>query len=161
MDLNWLFGHIFSNGGLIVLLLIIPFLWKEGKRRLAVKTFIAFITTYILIELIKYLIPTDRPFVALGMDVPLSLVQANDSFPSGHAGMAFVIATSVWLAKHRLGFAMLGVAVLVGIGRVLLWVHFPIDVIVGGVIGAAIAFVLSELFHTRKRRLRNGPGIHR
>jgi membrane-associated phospholipid phosphatase len=39
------------------------------------------------------------------------------------------------------------------VGRVLLWVHFPIDVIVGGVIGAGVSFLLAELLHTRKRRL--------
>ena len=156
MTLSWWLGEIFSNGGLFILLMFIPLLWLEREKRLTIKTVVVLFAAFLVTEAIKRIFPVERPFVDLNVTVPFSFVKLNDSFPSGHTAMAFAIATSVWLAKHRLGIVALFIALIVGIGRVLLLVHFPIDVIGGGSIGAVIALLLSEVFKTRKRRLRGG-----
>ena len=136
----------------VFMVFVVLVLWLEGDRRLATKTLITVGVTYLVIKAIKWLIPSPRPFELHDMTV-LTMTVVNESFPSNHTGVAFAIATSVWLAQHRLGIMLLGLAVLVGIGRVLLWVHFPIDVVVGGAIGAGFAFIFGEIFKTRKRAL--------
>ncbi|MFI7743409.1 phosphatase PAP2 family protein [Kocuria rhizosphaericola] len=66
---------------------------------------------------------------------PLVLVEGLTSFPSGHAGAAVAIAAAFGLAVRRSRFgsaalvAGLGTAVLVGLSRLYLGVHYPLDVL--------------------------------
>ena len=69
---------------------------------------------------------------------PLIPLPHDPSMPSGHAMMAFAGATLLALVAPRLRWAFLALAVGVALSRVYLGVHFPSDVMVGAVIGAAI-----------------------
>ena len=68
------------------------------------------------------------------------------AFPSGHATMAFALATllSLWYPRWRGGF--LAVAALVGWSRVVLGSHFPSDVLAGAVLGCAVVLGLSRVW---------------
>ncbi len=145
MNISWLLGQIFGNGGIVVLLFIALWILVKGDRKLAYRTLVALVITFVVTHLIKYFFPVPRPFVSGGIDVPFSFVSGTDSFPSGHASLAFAIATSIWLGRHKLGAVSLLVATLVAIGRVLMLVHYPIDVIVGALIGATVSIVVSVL----------------
>jgi undecaprenyl-diphosphatase len=57
------------------------------------------------------------------------------SFPSGHAQAAFGTATYVSLVYPRLAVPAAVVAVLIGVSRIYLGVHFPIDVLAGALLG--------------------------
>ncbi len=101
--------------------------------------------------LIKRRLARRRPFEALP-DVPMAQPkQPRDaSFPSGDA-------LRVWLAALTLapllpapwGWAVLGLAVLVSLGRIALGVHYPLDVIAGtglGFVAAVLAWGLAGMF---------------
>ncbi|MEX5295452.1 phosphatase PAP2 family protein [Kocuria sp. CPCC 205268] len=66
---------------------------------------------------------------------PLVLVEGLTSFPSGHAGAALAVAAAFCLAVRRSRFASaalvagLGTAALVGLSRLYLGVHYPLDVL--------------------------------
>lgn len=81
-----------------------------------------------------------RPF-ADHPDATLLLVphQADNSFPSDHAAAAFALASAVIAFHRRLGAAFLAGAALVGIDRILVGVHYPVDVAAGALVGAASA----------------------
>ncbi len=143
MNISWLFGQILGNGGIIFLFLVLVWIFFKGDRKLAYRTLLVLVITFGVTYLIKYLFPVPRPFVSGGVDIPFSFVPSADSFPSSHASLAFAIATSVWLGRHKLGGILLVIASLVAIGRVLMLVHYPIDVIVGALIGAIAALVIS------------------
>ncbi len=130
---------------LVLVVMLVP-LWIAGNRRLVIRSIAALVLTWATIKMIKISVPLPRPFEVLGVE-PGTWVAASESFPSSHAGVAFALATSVWLdrPRRRLGLVMLLVAIAVAIGRVLLWVHFPIDVIVGAVIGGVFGFVLDAV----------------
>ena len=69
------------------------------------------------------------------------------SFPSGHALNAFALTATVGLALPALALPLLLLAVSIAISRVVLGVHFLLDVLAGALIGAtlgtlAFAFVL-------------------
>ena len=61
------------------------------------------------------------------------------SFPSGHAASAFAFATGVAGTKPRIAVPLRGLAALVAYSRVHTGVHFPGDVVVGALVGAALA----------------------
>jgi undecaprenyl-diphosphatase len=67
---------------------------------------------------------------------------SDPSFPSDHATAAFAIAVSLLLRSRRVGLLALGMAVVLGLARVAVGAHYPLDVLGGALIGTAAALVL-------------------
>ncbi len=62
------------------------------------------------------------------------------AFPSDHAVMWFFLATTIWYVSRRLGaFLYVYVSLTLCIARIYLGIHYPSDIIVGGLIGIAVA----------------------
>ena len=61
------------------------------------------------------------------------------SFPSGHTATAFAAALFVGLRVRRVLVPALLVALLVGLTRIYLGLHFPADIVAGAVVGSAWA----------------------
>ena len=66
---------------------------------------------------------------------------AEASFPSGHAttGIAVAVLLACWFPRQAGVFA--GIAVLVGLSRVILGAHFPSDVLAGALLGSGVVVV--------------------
>lgn len=69
---------------------------------------------------------------------------SGNSFPSGHALTAFCVACSFWYANRLAGSTptsrllwclSLGTAVLIALSRIVLGVHWPIDIVAGASLG--------------------------
>jgi undecaprenyl-diphosphatase len=89
-----------------------------------------------LVEIVKRTIVRPRPRLPIGLE---SLVQPPDrfSFPSGHAAAAMAIALPLAVGLGLPGgLLVLALAVLVGISRCYLGVHYPGDVLAGWTIAA-------------------------
>jgi membrane-associated phospholipid phosphatase len=68
---------------------------------------------------------------------------SHSSFPSGHTATAFAVASviAMLICRRRWTRAiMIAVALLVGLSRVAVGVHWPLDVVVGGAIGWLAGF---------------------
>lgn len=90
--------------------------------------------------LIKNLAARSRP-CWLDDSVLLLIKNPPDySFPSGHTLAAFESAVSIWLYNRKWGFWAMILAVLMGVSRMYLFVHFPTDVLAGMVLGTVIAW---------------------
>lgn len=94
---------------------------------------------------LKKIVKRDRPYVALA-NVHSAGVETADpySFPSGHAITAFALATSLSLRypKPAVYIPLHLWALFVAYGRVYLGVHYPSDVLVGGLMGSGTALVI-------------------
>jgi undecaprenyl-diphosphatase len=82
-----------------------------------------------------------RPYTTL-QHVEVLVARSSDfSFPSDHAVMAGAVAAGVWLASRRLGLLTAVAAVLMAFTRVYVGAHYPGDVAVGLLFGAAVTAI--------------------
>jgi undecaprenyl-diphosphatase len=82
-----------------------------------------------------------RPYTSL-RHVEVLVARSSDfSFPSDHAVMAGAVAAGVWVVSRRLGLLSAVAALLMGFTRVYVGAHYPGDVILGLLFGAAVTLV--------------------
>ncbi len=64
------------------------------------------------------------------------------SFPSDHAVLFFCLSTGLFFVNKKVGIvAIVYTAVIVGLPRVYLGLHYPIDIVVGAIIGGTVAWL--------------------
>lgn len=114
------------------------------------------ITSFIVNQPLKRLLPRQRPDRELhGVDekrhVPLP---TSPSFPSGHSASAFAFANAVGGELPWLALPLRGLAAAVAWSRVHTGVHYPGDVIIGGLVGGSVGEVVGTV--RRRRDARKG-----
>ncbi|MBR6801353.1 MAG: phosphatase PAP2 family protein [Eubacteriaceae bacterium] len=130
--------------GIALLLLFFP---KHRKTALAM--IVGLITFHVLCNsILKDLIGRPRPFVLVPellnsipdvVDVPSSF-----SMPSGHTMMSFVCAEILGRNIPKSKIPAYAAAVLMGLSRIYLLVHYPSDVIVGAALGILLAITIDK-----------------
>ena len=122
---------------LALLLVLLP-----ATRDIGLKLGISQLVVAGSVQLIKVIVSRNRPYITLANIIPLKTAR-DYSFPSGHTAVAFsaalTINSSVPLVISIISFVL---TVLIGYSRIYIGVHYPSDVIVGGLIGYVIAGIL-------------------
>ncbi|HEY1085512.1 MAG TPA: phosphatase PAP2 family protein [Candidatus Saccharimonadales bacterium] len=123
--------------GAAALLLYVP---NNQKYQAYCRILMAGLTAYIVAKLIGAVFQPEvmRPFEKLGTEAGASFLN-NPGFPSDHVLFCMAITLAVWFeAKKKLvSVILLGLTLLVGIGRILALVHTPLDVL-GGLVIACV-----------------------
>ncbi|MFC5406051.1 undecaprenyl-diphosphatase [Cohnella soli] len=138
--------EFFAQDIVWVILIMMAALWLTGKTNNQKLVFYAGLSAAAALLIGSLIISPavnhPRPFVV--HPVHQLIPHAPDaSFPSDHATLAFSLAFSVWFARKKLGTVLLGLALLTGIARVYVGVHYP-----GDILGAiALSFVISYAVH--------------
>jgi membrane-associated phospholipid phosphatase len=94
-----------------------------------------------------------RPYWALPTVHPIGARRGDSSFFSAHAAAAAGLAVGLLRASRRWGLAAVGLALLVGLGRVAIGANYPFDVLVGFLVGAACVAALLLARHPVQRLL--------
>lgn len=137
--------RIIADGAVIPIVLIgaymLVFKVPKGQRLQAYsRVLMAGLTAYLIAKFAGTVYqPADiRPFEELGVAAGASFLN-NPGFPSDHALFVTAITCAVWFETRRKAISaiLLGLTVLVCLGRVLALVHTPADII-GGVVIALI-----------------------
>jgi undecaprenyl-diphosphatase len=69
----------------------------------------------------------------------------DPSFPSDHASAAFGIAFAVFFFDRVVGSIFLAAACVIGVGRVFIGAHYPMDVVAGCLVGFGSAVLVARL----------------
>lgn len=138
-------GDITSLGGITVLslmtILVTVYLLLDRRWPIAIFVFSSVLTGWLASTLLKILVARPRP------DIVPHLVEVSDlSFPSGHAMVSAVtyltlgalLARTQRYPSTRIFVMGTGVflAVIIGLSRIYLGVHYPTDVLAGWCAGA-------------------------
>ena len=97
--------------------------------------------SHFAVQMIKRRAVRTRPTVQWATHALVDVPDAF-SFPSGHSCAAMSVALTYAMAFPSLAVPLLGWAMLVGMSRVMLGVHYPGDVVVGQGIALAVALLL-------------------
>jgi undecaprenyl-diphosphatase len=84
----------------------------------------------------------DRPYETHHVAQIWGPRKTDASFPSDHSTAAFAIAVAVLLIDPVVGAIFLVLAVLIGVGRVIVGEHYPLDALAGAAIGTVCAVVV-------------------
>lgn len=139
-----------GNHGLIwVVTATLLFLWAP-TRIIGFLSFMSLLGSMIINNMIiKRFVARIRPYEVIP-GLQLLIEKEKDlSFPSGHTGSAFAMATVLFCGlPQSCGIIALSFAFLMGLTRLYVGAHYPSDVLAGGAIGSVIGasiFLLQEL----------------
>ncbi|MCR4417320.1 MAG: phosphatase PAP2 family protein [Ignavibacteria bacterium] len=149
---NWIrnFFIVFTRLGDGFVYPIIIFVMLINSK-LSLKEFFVFAAAFSIERIFYFTIKNSirrlRPFERLKINNIPILPPDRYSFPSGHTSAAFLFATLISIYFPIFTFILFLYAILVGISRIILNLHYPTDVLIGSQLGFSIAMISIELIN--------------
>ena len=137
-----------GDAGLMWIVLSLVMLFFPKTRRAGILALCAMALGLVCNNwMLKHLVQRSRPYLVVTGLVPLVPPPDPNSFPSGHTCAAFASAIT-WLRtlpQRWMKGTGVALAVLMGLSRLYVGVHFPSDVLVGGLVGSLCACLVYAL----------------
>lgn len=108
---------------------------RDKVKATGIESLFALTTSSILVTYLKKKFTRPRPYWVIKDVNSFNLNLKDYSFPSGHTTAAFSIATVLSINFPSMLVAFASIALIVGLSRIYLAVHFPTDVLMGIIIG--------------------------
>tara|TARA_Y100000589_G_C27078023_1_gene598383 strand:+ start:304 stop:1095 length:792 start_codon:yes stop_codon:yes gene_type:complete len=120
-------------------------------------------TAGIACNLIKFIFGVARPkyFFSEGFERLdfFNILHKANSFPSGHTQAAFTLATLIMIYYKKYHFYILCLAILMGISRIFMNMHFASDIFFGAYLGAIVPILLYKKIFEKKIKLYKKSGV--
>ena len=133
-----------GNAGILWIVLAVAMLFWRPTRKAGLLAGCALLFSLLFTNLgLKLLLTRPRPYTVVEGLIPLLTSGDPNSFPSGHTSAAFA-AGLVWartLPKAWMRRTAVIQAVLMGLSRLYVGVHYPSDVVSGAVVGTVCALL--------------------
>lgn len=121
--------------------------------RLAWRLSFSIVAAYCLVGVLKFIVDRERP-IGLFQDAQVRIAETGMGFPSGHATLSTIIALTLGAyLPHRWRWTLVLPIILVGISRLYLGVHIPLDIIGGMALGMLVVVGLRILPAALQRKL--------
>lgn len=135
-----------------VLVAAVLSLWFRKHRVLVFKSLVAAGLALAAAEVLKYICGTSRPFMNGAVEALIS-IRANGAFPSSHTAALAALATVLLPKQRELGLILLLGSIVVGACRILVGVHYPVDILGGFVLGVGVGWFVVKMrkFFSRRR----------
>lgn len=114
---------------------------EEGHRTI-VLTLAALLASEVVVVVLKVIVARPRPADVIPQLETLRLAAGGFSFPSAHATRSFAAAGVLSSYFRRGRWSLWLLAALIALSRVVVGVHYPLDVVFGALLGMAIAWLL-------------------
>ena len=124
---------------------ILLFIFKKITFKQLLKIIFYPAIVWVIAKIIKYFYFSPRPFLELDNVKLLIEHGANDSMPSGHTVLATALAMITYLYNKKMGILFLVFAILIGLSRIIVGVHWPLDVLVGAIFGILGILILNKI----------------
>ncbi len=121
---------------------------KEKLRYLLVIGSSVILSRLVITELIRLIWHRSRPFVDYQVNQVIEH-SASGSFPSGHIAFLFALAMAVYFFNKKWGLVFFILSLVVGLARIFVGIHYPLDILGGIVIGIVSAVVARALIRKR------------
>ena len=148
-----------GDGGWFWIVLGLGLLIPQKTRKAGITALLALALGALVTNLgLKNLVARVRPYDAVEGLVPLVARLKDYSFPSGHTCASFACAAVYYkLYPGKWGNAALILAVLIALSRLYVGVHYPTDVVAGGIVGWVCAVAaLGIIGRYEKKRAKEG-----
>lgn len=89
---------------------------------------------------LRYKLNMPRPFVKEGI-TSLTDHEASGSCPSNHGASAMIIAIAYFAVNPYIAAALIVLAVITGISRIMVGVHYPFDIVLSWIIALVIGSI--------------------
>ena len=126
--------------------------WRERFYYFAFAALTLILARGLFTEVIRLIYYRPRPFLILDFTPLISAVDKG-SFPSGHAAFYFALAIAFFGINKKIGWWFLVGASLVGMGRILVGVHWPLDIIAGALVAVISAFLVAKALYSVRLNL--------
>lgn len=115
---------------------------SSSIRAIGLEVLISLTITQIIVHPLKITLSRERPYKIIEHLNTFGINMKDYSFPSGHTSASFSIATTIALNIPRLSVYIFFMAIIIGISRIYLGVHYPTDVAAGIFLGLSISFIV-------------------
>ncbi|MDY0276890.1 MAG: phosphatase PAP2 family protein [Acholeplasma sp.] len=151
--LDYLLYGITQLGDVYIFILLLAILYWTVNKRFAYKFFFTFMVSAGINNAIKVLVARERPYKIDGIESIISDTSGY-SFPSGHSQAVAVgfygLMDEYGKNSRMLRYLLIAILILVPFSRMYLGQHFLTDVLIGVVLGIALAYLLFKLFDLMK-----------
>lgn len=131
--------HLGGATATILSVVILSLINNPIIRPVAIASAASLIFSHIIVSIIKKGIPRLRPYIVLPNANVVDNPFKDHSFPSGHTTAIFSVTTPFMLILPFTTVILLPLAILVGLSRIVLGLHYPSDVIAGALLGTSSA----------------------
>jgi undecaprenyl-diphosphatase len=150
---SWFQGlfSLYTKVGLVIFVALFGWAWWRARAKgepagmaLALLAPVGTLVAYVLSEVLKSIVHEERPCRTLARSATvLKCPDVGDwSFPSNHSIIAASATVGLIFAWRKLAPWVITLALLMGFSRVFVGAHYPHDVLVGLLLGAAVSWLL-------------------
>lgn len=139
---------------ILLIALISVLILRQKQQILLFKiSLLAFPLSYSTAKILGHFIYNPRPFVVEHVQ-PLFTHAADNGFPSDHVLLSMAVASIFFTVNKKLGLIFSGLAIMIGLARILALVHHPADIL-GSVIIAISATYIAWFIIIKSKALNN------
>lgn len=153
--LDLLFQLITICGEQLVLISIISIIYWALDKKFGEYIAYSVLTSVLLNNAVKDIFKMKRPIGEEGIRTLREKTATGYSFPSGHtqSSASFYGAMAIYLKKKAMYIIATIMIILIGFSRLYLGVHYPKDVIVGGILGVLTSLICYKLYNRFENKM--------
>lgn len=154
--ITYLGGAVFTS----MLALGLVVFGNHNVKLLGIEAWLALFLGQIFVQSLKKILSRERPYKIIKQLNTFGIDLRDYSFPSGHTTASFSMATTIAVNMPRLTLIVFLLALIIGMSRIYLGVHYPTDVAAGIIFGVFASLAIHLYFVETVEKIASVLGIN-